>query len=36
MDYKKEIIKLLGYVENEKFLRQLYTIIVKHVRKGQV
>ena len=36
MNYKKEIIKLLDYVESEKFLKQIYTIVVRHVRKGQV
>jgi len=34
MNYKSEIIKLLEYVESEKFLKQIYTIIVKHMRKG--
>lgn len=36
MDYKKEIINLLEKIENEKFLKQLYTIIVVRVRKGSV
>lgn len=36
MDYKSEIIRLLEKIENEKFLKQLYTIIVVRVRKGQV
>lgn len=36
MDYKSEIIRLLEKIENEKFLKQLYIIIVVRVRKGQV
>lgn len=35
MDYKKEIIRLLEDVESEKFLKQIYTIIVRHVRKAK-
>ena len=36
MNYKNAIIKLLEYVESEKFLKQVYTIVVRHVRKGTV
>ena len=33
MDYKKEILKLLEEVEDNKFLQQLYTIMARHIRK---
>jgi hypothetical protein len=33
MDYKEIIIDLLGKVDNERFLRQLYTIIARHIQK---
>lgn len=34
MDYKEIIIDLLGKVDNERFLRQLYTIVVRHIRRN--
>ena len=33
MDYKKEIIRMVERIENEKFLKQLYTIILNHMRR---
>lgn len=33
MNYKKEIIRILEKIEDEKFLRQLYTIVVKHIKR---
>lgn len=37
MDYKSEIIRLVEQIENdEKFLKQIFTIIIRHTRKGQV
>lgn len=33
MDYKRLIIEMLDMVESEKFLRQLYTIIIRHLKR---
>lgn len=33
MNYKKLIIEMLKDISDEKFLRQVYTIIVRHVRR---
>lgn len=30
--YRKEIIKLVGKIQDEKFLRQIYTIIMRHIK----
>lgn len=32
--YKKLLIRMIGEIESEKFLKQLYTIIDKHIRKA--
>jgi hypothetical protein len=34
MDYKKIIIDLLERVEDERFLQQLYTIVIRHIRRN--
>ena len=36
MDYKSEIIRLLEKIENEKFLKQIFTIIIRHTRREKV
>lgn len=33
MDYKKLIIDLLGKINDQDFLRKIYTIIIHHIRK---
>lgn len=33
MDYKKIIIEMVQQIDDEKFLKQLYTILIGHIRK---
>ena len=32
-EYRKLIIDMVNNIENEKFLKQIYTIILLHIRK---
>lgn len=33
-EYKKHIIRMIENINDERFLRQIYTIIVRHTRKA--
>lgn len=33
MNYKEKIIEMVHIINDEKFLRQLYTIIIRHIRR---
>lgn len=33
MDYKKLITEMLNEIHDQKFLKQIYTIIIRHVRR---
>ena len=32
-EYKSLIIDMINKIDNEKFLQQIYTIVLKHVRR---
>jgi hypothetical protein len=34
MDYKKLIIDMIQKINDEKFLRQIYTIIIRHIKRA--
>lgn len=34
-EYIKKIIELLNNVKDERFLRQIWTIVKKHIEKGE-
>ena len=36
MDYKQKIISMIGQIESERFLRQIWTILNRHMKKGGV
>lgn len=36
MDYKTAIIEMLSRIDNERFLKQVYTIVAMHIRKTEV
>ena len=33
-EYKSLIIDMINKIDNEKFLQQIYTIVLKHVRRA--
>ena len=34
MEYKKLIKELIDEIQDQKFLRKIYTIIIRHIRRG--
>lgn len=34
-NYKKEIIEMMEKVENPRFLRQIWTILKRHIERGE-
>jgi hypothetical protein len=34
MNYKELIVELLDKIEDEKFLRQIYTIIIRRIKRA--
>ncbi len=33
MEYKEKIIEMIENIEDIRFLRQIYTIVIRHIRK---